>query len=280
MILDAKWVVDNEDEARTYGIVPTRRFLLLGIPGTGKSMICESAAHQLGYGLVQVGIARALNSFIGQSEANIRSMFDQIERLAPIVAWVDEIGRDLSGGSSSNYTDGGTTSRVHGEFLTRMQDLDPRVFFFAAANGLDHLSPEMLRAGRWDKMIYVGFPAYAERSAIFRMHLENLPNDFNYDQLAEATACWTGAEIVSAINETKNRIVPREHRPITHNDLGHTISTVKNLIWIKARTLVVESYRTALEQYEWASTAQYQEAHSIARGIAPNVNKTSRTVIG
>lgn len=280
MIVNAKWILDNEEEARSYGITPTRRFLLLGLPGTGKSMICEAAAHQLGYGLVQVGVSRVLNSFIGNSEANMRNMFDQLERLAPIVAWADEIGRDLSGGGSSNYTDGGTTARVHGEFLTRMQDLHPQVFFFAAANGLDHLSPEMLRAGRWDKMMYVGFPALRERQEIFRMHLQNLPGEWNYDILAERSVCWTGAEIVSVINDTKNRVVPTQRRAITQDDILETMDKTKNLIWIKAKPNVIDSYRTAIEHYEWASTEQRADADSIANGHAPNIKKATKTVIG
>jgi AAA+ superfamily predicted ATPase len=280
MILNAKWIIENEAEAAEYGIAPTRRFLLLGLPGTGKSMICEAAAHSLGYGLVQVGVSRVLNSFIGNSEANMRNMFDQLERLAPIVAWADEIGRDLSGGSSSNYTDGGTTARVHGEFLTRMQDLHPQVFFFAAANGLDHLSPEMLRAGRWDKMMYVGFPAFNERKEIFRIHLNRLPGDWDYDTLAERSVCWTGAEIVSLMNDTKNRIVPVERRPITQIDIFNTMTKTKNLIWVKARPNVIDSYRGAIEQYEWASTAQRNDAEAIASGYEPNVKKVTKTVIG
>jgi AAA+ superfamily predicted ATPase len=280
MITNAKWIIENEAEAAEYGISPTRRFLLLGLPGTGKSMICEAAAHELGYGLVQVGVSRVLNSFIGNSEANMRNMFDQLERLAPIVAWADEIGRDLSGGGSSNYTDGGTTARVHGEFLTRMQDLHPQVFFFAAANGLDHLSPEMLRAGRWDKMMYVGFPAFNERKEIFRIHLNRLPGDWDYDTLAERSVCWTGAEIVSLINDTKNRIVPTERRPITQDDIIATMAKTKNLIWIKAKPNVIDSYRAAIEHYEWASTAQRNDAEAIASGYEPNVKKATKTVIG
>lgn len=280
MIINAKWIVDNEEEATKWGLTPKRRFLLLGLPGTGKSMICEAAADALGLGLVQVGVSRAMNKFIGQSEENMRNMFDQLERLAPIVAWADEIGRDLSGGGSSNYTDGGTTARVHGEFLTRMQDLDPRVFFFAAANGLDHLSPEMLRAGRWDQMMYVGFPAFEERKEIFRLHLPTTDAAFNLDQLAELSPCWTGAEIVSVIQDTKNRIVPVHHRAIQQEDIITVMNMTRNRIWIKAKANVVESYRHALEEYEWASAAQLGDAIAIASGHEPNIKKVSKTIIG
>jgi hypothetical protein len=94
------------------------------------------------------------------------------------------------------------------------------------------------------------------------------------------TPCWTGAEIVSMIDDTKNRIVPRERRPITHADIINIMKISRNRLWLKSRTSVVESYRAALDQYEWASSAQYAEAARIASGVEPNINKVSRTVIG
>mgnify|MGYP000214883789 CR=1 FL=1 len=86
---------------------------------------------------------------IGQSEANMRAVFKQIKLMSPLCVWIDEFGRDLSGGSSSSHVDGGTTDRVHGEFLTGLQELPEETFLLCAANQLEALRPEMLRADCW-----------------------------------------------------------------------------------------------------------------------------------
>lgn len=112
LIRKAIWIQQNRAEAEAHGIKPLRRFILLGLSGCGKSFLCEAAANGLNMPLAKAGVAKAFNKFVGESEKNIEIMFDQINAMAPIVAWIDEIGRDLSGGGSSDYVDGGVTSRV------------------------------------------------------------------------------------------------------------------------------------------------------------------------
>ena len=131
----------------------------MGIPGTGKSAICEATANALGLDLARTGVSQVMNSFVGQSEANMRAVFNQIKVMAPLCVWIDEFGRDMSGGQSSSHVDGGTTDRVHGEFLTGLQELPENVFLICAANQIENLKPEMLRAERFDKIIFVGLPS-------------------------------------------------------------------------------------------------------------------------
>jgi len=268
LIQRAAWIWQNPEEAAKYKLVPLRRILLLGLSGCGKSYLCEGAASALGLQLAKGGVSKAMNKFIGQSEANITAMFDQINAMSPITLWIDEIGRDLSGGGSSNYTDGGTTSRVHGLFLTKMQELNKDVFVFAAANNIESLAPEMLRADRFDKLFFVGFPSYEERRDIFALHL---PRDaqFDLDELASHTPCFTGAEIKALIERTIFDISPQYNRTITTEDLVKTIPYQKNRIWIRHRNLAVNMYSSAFNEYEWASTSQYGEAQFIMKGVEP-----------
>jgi len=270
--------MDHPDEAAAADLTPARRVLMMGLPGTGKSMICEAAAKSLGWDLASVGVGKAMNKFIGESENNIRVMFEELAALAPIVAWVDEIGRDLAGGASSNFTDGGTTSRVHGELLTALQNLPDNVFFMAASNALEHIAFEMLRAERWDAMFFVGFPAHVERVQIFHHYLSSIVDgDFNYDQLAEATPCWTGAEMLSYIKATKRQVWFSQRRPLTHADLMSQVKTFRNRIWLKKKEEVMASYRQAIEQYDWASSFQQRDAEMIAGGkdaTSPGTKKT------
>ena len=252
----------NKNRAESFGVTPIRRILMVGIPGTGKSAICQATANELGLDLARTGISQVMNSFIGQSEANMRAVFAQIKAMSPLCVWIDEFGRDLSGGSSSSHVDGGTTDRVHGEFLTGLQELPDDTFLMCAANQLDALRPEMLRADRFDKIVFVGLPSHEERKHIFNIHLSQIKTDHVYDldALAEVSKYFTGAEIVSAIKETKFYVTSESFRPITTQDLLTYIPRNKNIIWLKHNQMVMDMYSYAYEQWDWASTDQFEDA--------------------
>jgi SpoVK/Ycf46/Vps4 family AAA+-type ATPase len=260
----------NKEQAKEFGITPIRRVLMVGIPGTGKSAICQATAAELGLDLARTGVSQVMNSFIGQSEQNMRAVFQQIKMMTPLCVWIDEFGRDMSGGQSSGHVDGGTTDRVHGEFLTGLQELPEDTFLMCAANQLDHLKPEMLRADRFDKIVFVGMPSFEERMDIFRIYLEPIKTDhkFNYEALARATECFTGAEISSLIKEVKFYVVSSDFRAITTEDLVSYAPMMRNTIWNKHRDMVKSMYQFALEQWDWASSSQLEEAKLVITGKA------------
>lgn len=276
LILRAKWIRDNPERAKELRVSPLRRVLLLGLPGTGKSYICQAAATTLNLDLAKIGIARALNSFVGQSEKNMRVMFEHIKMVAPIAAWIDEIGRDLSGGGSSNIVDGGTTSRVHGEFLTGLQELPENVFLFAAANSVADLAPEMLRADRFDAIMFVGFPSFDERKEILRLNLDTGADvDYDLEALAEMTGCYTGAEIKACIQTARNTISIAKNRHPNTDEIINVIRGYKNTIWKKHPAFVIQNYSLALNQHDWASSQQLEEANTIISGKVPGASKPS-----
>jgi ATP-dependent 26S proteasome regulatory subunit len=258
----------NKDKAKEFGISPIRRMLMVGIPGTGKSAICQATASELGLDLARTGISQVMNSFIGQSEQNMRAVFQQIKMMNPLCVWIDEFGRDMSGGQSSSHVDGGTTDRVHGEFLTGLQELPEDTFLMCAANQLDHLKPEMLRADRFDKIMFVGLPSFEERVSIFNIYLKSISTDhvYDYEALAKVTECFTGAEISSLIKEVKFYVTTSELRAINTNDIVNYAPNMRNTIWNKHRDMVKSMYQFALEQWDWASSSQLQEARSIITG--------------
>ena len=255
----------DKEQSKAFGVTPIRRLLMVGVPGTGKSAICQATANELGLDLARTGISQVMNSFIGQSEANMRAVFKQIRLMSPLCVWIDEFGRDLSGGASSSHVDGGTTDRVHGEFLTGLQELPEETFLLCAANSLDSLRPEMLRADRFDKIMFVGLPSHDERKHIFHIHLNKIDTDhqYDYDSLAEASKYMTGAEILSLIRETKFYVVSDSLRPITTQDIHTFIPKTKNTMWLKHNDLVMSMYQYALEQWDWASTEQMEDAKII-----------------
>ncbi len=259
---------NNPEKAREFGIVPISRILMVGVPGTGKSAICEATANALHLDLARTGVSQVMNSFVGQSEANMRAVFQQIKVMAPLCVWIDEFGRDLSGGASSSHVDGGTTDRVHGEFLTGLQELPSNVFLMCAANQLDNLRPEMLRAERFDKIMFVGLPTFEERISIIQIYLKDVVSDhqFNYEEISNATTCFTGAEIKSLIREVKFNIALNHGRSVTTNDIIEHAPKMRNILWNKNRQMIQDLYSTAIEQWDWASEGQFNDATKIVGG--------------
>jgi len=258
----------NPEKAKQFGITPIARMLMVGVPGTGKSAICEATAHALNLDLARTGVSQVMNSFVGQSEANMRNVFRQISAMAPLCVWIDEFGRDLSGGASSSHVDGGTTDRVHGEFLTGLQELPKNVFLMCAANQLENLRPEMLRADRFDKIMFVGLPSFMERIDIIKIYLTGIDTNhqFDYEQISSITQYFTGAEIKSLIKETKFNIALSQLRTINTEDIVKTAPTMRNILWNKNRQMIQDLYSTAIEQWDWASTDQFNDAKLVVSG--------------
>jgi len=257
----AVWAWHNPEQAAEFGVSPLRRMLMVGVPGTGKSAICEATANELDLELAVLGVSKMMSKWIGESESNMRRAFAQLGALKPVVAWDDEFGRSMSGGGTSN--DGGTTDRVHGEFLTGLQELPDEVFYMAAANQITGLAPEILRADRFDKIMFVGFPTEEERQSIFGIHLGDRASEHNLEELAGATRSFTGAEIKALLKEVRNKISGPQRRHITDEDILQFVPKQKNRMWIRHKQDIIAMYRRALDEWDWASSGQLAEAQDV-----------------
>src|SRR6059036_2595098 len=147
-------------------------------------------------------MGRMFGSLVGSSEENVRRAIAVAESIAPAVLWVDEIDKAFVGSQSSGATDGGTTARVFGTFLTWLSEKSTPVFVVATANDVSQLPPELLRKGRLDEIFYVDLPLEEEREEIFRIHLAKRGRDpqiFDLKALVEASSDFSGAEVEEAI---------------------------------------------------------------------------------
>lgn len=275
MIQHIKWSWDNPEKAKEMEIEPLRRILMVGVPGTGKSLFAKAAAKELGLDLAQTGISQSLDKFIGESERKMRLVFKQVGALAPIVMWVDEFGRDVSQGNWAG--DGGTTSRMHGEFLTGMQELPHNVLFIGAANNIGHVAPEMLRADRFDRILFVGFPTALERGEIFKIHLGQKWRDFDIEALANEAEMFTGAEIKALVKEARFHASMEHHNGITTQDILDTIPTTKNRMWLRHRDDVKMMYVQALNDWDFASSGQRAEAEAIINATGDSIKSNGRS---
>jgi SpoVK/Ycf46/Vps4 family AAA+-type ATPase len=189
-------------EARAFGLPAPKGVLLLGVQGCGKSLCAKAVSRLWQLPLLRFDMGRMFGSLVGSSEENVRRAIAVAESIAPAVLWVDEIDKAFTGSQSSGVTDGGTTARVFGTFLTWLSEKSAPVFVVATANDVSQLPPELLRKGRLDEIFYVDLPLDEERGEIFRIHLAKRnrnPEEFNLPALAAASREFSGAEIEEAI---------------------------------------------------------------------------------
>lgn len=189
-------------EARDFGLPEPRGVLLLGIPGCGKSLTAKAISSMWQLPLLKLDVGKVFSSLVGSSEENVRRAIQTAESIAPSILWLDEMEKGFSGLGSSGQTDGGTTARVFGTFLTWLQEKKTPVFVVATCNNVSQLPPELLRKGRFDEIFFVDLPSKEERKEIFRIHLEKRNRDskgFNLEKLAEKSIGFSGSEIEEII---------------------------------------------------------------------------------
>ncbi len=197
-----KRAVAFTNEARAFGLPPPKGILMLGVQGCGKSLCAKAVANQWQLPLLRFDMGRMFGSLVGSSEENVRKAILVAESIAPVILWVDEIDKAFAGSSGSGISDGGTTARVFGTFLTWLSEKNAPVFVVATANDITQLPPELLRKGRLDEIFFVDLPCKEERLEIFRIHLTRRGREagqFDLASLAGASKDFSGAEIEEAI---------------------------------------------------------------------------------
>jgi SpoVK/Ycf46/Vps4 family AAA+-type ATPase len=190
------------EAARRFGLPEPRGLLLLGVQGCGKSLTAKAIAGAWRLPLLRLDMGRIFSGLIGSSEENLRRAIHVAESVAPVVLWIDEIEKALSGSASSGVSDGGVAARLFGALLTWLSEKTAPVFVAATANRIDLMPPELLRKGRFDEIFFVDLPAPPERRDIFAIHLRRRrrrPETFDLDRLAGLTEGFSGAEIEQAV---------------------------------------------------------------------------------
>jgi SpoVK/Ycf46/Vps4 family AAA+-type ATPase len=191
------------ERARSYGLPQPKGMLILGVPGCGKSLIAKTTARLWGLPLLRLDMGRVYDgSMVGRSEANLRNALKTAESISPVILFIDELDKSFAGSAGSSDSDGGTSSRIFGSFLTWMQEKTSPVFVMATANRVERLPGEFLRKGRFDEIFFVDLPTQQERQEIFTIHLSKRRKEierFDVDQLANISDGFSGAEIEQAV---------------------------------------------------------------------------------
>jgi SpoVK/Ycf46/Vps4 family AAA+-type ATPase len=200
------WLVKRRNafssRARDFGLPLPKGILLIGVPGTGKSLTAKAVGALWGMPLLRLDVGKVFAGLVGSSEENIRTVIKTAEAVAPAILWIDELEKGFSGTGSSGQTDGGTTSRVFGSFITWLQEKTTPVFVIATANNVQALPPELLRKGRFDEIFFCDLPDREDRRSILDIHIRKKkrdPGQFDLDKLVDATVDYSGAEIEQAV---------------------------------------------------------------------------------
>lgn len=245
-----RWLISRSrafsEAAREFGLPWPRGILIVGVQGCGKSLTAKAVAQQWRLPLLKLDLGRLFGGLVGSSEQNMRQAIQLAESTAPGVLWIDEIEKGLSGLGSSNLTDGGTTARVIGTFLTWMQEKTQPVFVIATSNDISALPPELLRKGRFDEIFFVDLPTRSEREVIFQIHIERRGRaaaDHDLAALAADSRGYSGAEIEEVVVAGLFRAFEQGEDLSTDHMLAATKATVP-------LSVVMEEKITSLR--EWA----------------------------
>lgn len=178
---------ENDSLPRPKGI------LLVGIPGTGKSLSCKATASILGWPLIRLDIGGLKNSLVGESERRMRQATQVIDAFGEAVVWIDEVEKAFAG-SKSSEADAGTSASMFGHFLTWMAETKTSVLVMATANNISQLPPEFMRAGRFDATFFVDLPETSERLEIIKIMNRKYRTDIPLNYVDRLNG-YTGAEI-------------------------------------------------------------------------------------
>ncbi|MFO0878393.1 MAG: AAA family ATPase [Gemmataceae bacterium] len=231
-------------EAREYGLPAPRGIALVGIPGTGKSLVARMIAGSWQMPLFRLDAGALFGSLIGESEDRTRRMLRVAESAAPAVLWIDEIEKALAHGG----LDAGTSSRVFATLLTWMQEKTAPVFVVATANDTRQLPAELLRKGRFDEVFFLDLPSAEERREILAVHLRRrgrVPEKFDLNHLAQETDGFVGAELEQAILDAMH-LGFNQSREFTSDDIGQAVRRLVPLSVAQRET--VEALRNWLKE--------------------------------
>lgn len=177
-------------------------WLLIGTPGSGKSLLAKYLGHKLGYPAISFNISSIMNSLVGQTEKNMHNLCKVLETFAPCIFYVDEFEKALASGQE---LDGGTMTRALGILFTWLNDTNAPVFLLASANNLDPSHGLALtRRGRFSQLYWVGEPCHKARydicKSVFRRKDVKISEEI-LKELADKTCYFSGADLVWLINE-------------------------------------------------------------------------------
>ena len=274
---DLEEVVDFLKQPKKYqglGAKIPKGVLLVGNPGTGKTMLARAVAGEANVPFFSISGSEFVEMFVGVGASRVRDLFQKAKKNAPAIIFIDEI--DAVGRKRGSGMGGGHDEREQtlNQILVEMDGFEAgtNVIIIAATNRADVLDPALLRPGRFDRHVNISLPERKDREAILKVHFKNKPTDdsVDLDKLAAKTAGSSGADLANIANEAAIIAARRNSKVITNADLTEAFEKV---------AIGPERKAKVMSETEKALTAYHEAGHAIVGHVLPDSDPVHKITI-
>ncbi|MCL2410520.1 MAG: ATP-dependent zinc metalloprotease FtsH [Treponema sp.] len=248
--------------------------LLVGMPGTGKTLMARSVAGEAGVAFFHMSGSDFVEMFVGVGASRVRDLFDQGRKSAPCIIFIDEldaVGRTRGAGYGGGHDE---REQTLNQLLVEMDGFDSKdgVIILAATNRPDVLDPALLRPGRFDRQVVVAMPDIKEREAILQIHAAKIPLDPNIDmvRIARATPGMSGADIANLVNEAALFAARKDRTEVIMSDFEEARDKI--LMGVARKTLVVSDKERRM-------TAVHEAGHALLHYFLKNADPLHKVTI-
>ncbi len=264
----------NSDKYSKLGAKVPKGILLVGAPGTGKTLLAKAVAGEAGVPFFSISGSDFVEMFVGVGASRVRDMFDEAKKRSPSIIFIDEIdavGRQRGAGLGGGHDE---REQTLNQLLVEMDGFGPNqgVIVMAATNRVDILDPALLRPGRFDRRITVMRPDLRGRAAILKVHAKNKPLDknINLEEIAKLTPGFTGADLANLLNEAALLAARKNASVITYSDISEAVYKV---------TIGPEKKSNVMSEKERKLTAYHEAGHAIVLRAVSDTQRVERVTI-
>ena len=274
---DLQEVVDFLKHPKKYqslGAKIPKGVLLVGDPGTGKTMLARAVAGEADVPFFSISGSEFVEMFVGVGASRVRDLFQKAKKNAPAIVFIDEI--DAVGRKRGSGMGGGHDEREQtlNQILVEMDgfEADTNVIVIAATNRADVLDPALLRPGRFDRHVTISLPERKDREAILKVHFKNKPTDdtVDLDKLAAKTAGSSGADLANIANEAAIIAARRNSKKVSNDDLTEAFEKV---------AIGPERKAKVMNDHEKELTAYHEAGHAIVGHVLPDSDPVHKITI-